>query len=139
MINTINEDEIINDYYCLEEEAIAWLLINEILFLNNVSTWNNEETTAVFVNCGDTFAYACSDAETIKFSDGDRDSEIIQLYEMCKENLKYGSTKWCCMKRNQKPIKELVDMMKEAGVWCEKMENLKDNQYEINVRKLNEK
>lgn len=125
------------DEWCDEENALAWLLTHQIVFLNNVDLskeypeYYKEETltTCVYVNCGDTFAYACADSECLSSSDGDLNSEIYSLYKMCIENYKYGSIKWCSIKRNLKPIKPHVEGMKEQGFWDKDMETLRDNKW----------
>jgi hypothetical protein len=82
----IDESTILDEDYYDEKLALAYLLVNDIVFLNVVdiskefSKFYKEETwtTCIYVNCNDTFYYASAD------------SEIISLYKMCKENLRFG-------------------------------------------------
>ncbi len=141
------EDEV---YYkgmmFMEEDALAYLLKEDVLFFNTreyiTPDWDKNkrkegeerkleicgETIVLFVNCNDTFAWACADAECIC------EDEIEDLYVFCKM-YKFGSDRWVCLKRNEKPQKPLVDMMKKENEWDELMENLLDNQYDIFYKK----
>jgi hypothetical protein len=133
MIIKINEDDILDEEYYNENLALACLLAADVCFLNNVDlskqhpgyykkpTW----TTCVYVNCNDTFDYASADGECITNNDGDADSEIISLYKMWKENEMYGPVKWAALKRGIRPLKELVQRMKDANYWDEQLELLK--------------
>lgn len=131
----IDETYIINDDYCDESSALACLLAKDVCFLNNADisyTYKKnydipKYTTCIYVNCGDTFHYACADAECVTSSDGDEDSEIIKLYKYCSENWKFGSTKFCALKRNMKPLPQIVEMMKNDNFWDDELENLPEN------------
>lgn len=121
----IDESKIIEDND--EELALAVLLANQVVFLNNAklskpnsNVWN----TVVYVNCNDVFLWACVDAESISNSDGDEGSEIIELYKLWKENPMHGPTKWVCKKRNLQPQKPLKDMMIKDGYWDSELETL---------------
>jgi hypothetical protein len=66
----------------------------------------------VYVNCSDLFDYACADAECIVSNDGEPGSEIISLYQMYKEDSKWGVEKWLSIKRNLQPIPGVKIRMK---------------------------
>jgi hypothetical protein len=124
----IDESKIIEDNN--EELALAVLLANQVVFLNNAKlsvpnsdVWN----TVVYVNCNDVFLWACADAEPISNSDGDEGSEIIELYKLFKENPMHGPTKWVCKKRNLQPQKPLKQMMIKDGYWDSELESLTAN------------
>ena len=128
----INESEILNGGFYNENLALAYLLVNDACFLNNIDIsksmpFHYKEptyTTVVYVNCNDTFAFGGSDAECVSNSDGDDDSEIIALYKMVKESPKYGYAKFCALKRKMRPVKQIVKLMKDDGFWCEELEVL---------------
>lgn len=129
------DDEIFGSYehegkthhFCIEETALAKLLVDGILFVGDFnsgpffSNESNEKTTCcVWVNCGDTFMYACADAEPVTMK------ELPELYRMHKEN-DWGATKWCCKKRNLQPISPIIKRMRDENVWDEMMESLDKN------------
>jgi hypothetical protein len=78
-------------------------------------------TVVLFVNCNDTFGYACADAEPLMLE------ELVDLYKKYKNDSKWGVTKWCCKKRNMRPIGEIREDMKEEGSWEEWMDSLSPN------------
>lgn len=112
-----------------EQQALAFLLTNDTVFLNNGRNWFNEElTTCVYVNASDVFVWGSADGENILASDED-DSEILALYNLVKEDQKYGDIKWLCKKRNEQPQDPLKDRMIAAGSWNEELEALPVNRY----------
>lgn len=125
---TFDESKIIEDVD--EKLALAFLLVNEELHLFNVRTdWNKEYTTAIAVNCSDVFEWGCADSENLNNNDGSNPSEIIELYKSVKENIKWGSTKWVCIKRNTQPQLAIINKMKEDNYWDDIMENLPLNTF----------
>lgn len=112
-----------------EELALAVLLANQVVFLNNAKLSPNSDVwnTVVYVNCNDVFLWGCADAESISNSDGEEGSEIIELYRMWKENPTYGPIKWACKKRNLQPQKPLKKMMIKDGHWDSELEALTPN------------
>ena len=124
----IDETGIIED--CNENLALAWLLVNDYVFLNMLKSSENKYTTCIYVLCNDLFAWACADAEHVKCNDGEPNSEIVQLYEYCKDDPDFGYAKWCCKKRNSKPQNAFIKLMKEKGKWDDFMEQLSKNIYE---------
>jgi hypothetical protein len=115
-----------------ENVALAYLLVNDVVFLNNTNLGTKKNpnwTTIVSVNCNDTFYYSTADAESVSCGDGEPDSELMQLYEHCTENVNLGYAKFCALKRKMRPLPEIVSMMKKAGTWDENLEKLKYPDY----------
>jgi len=90
----------------IENNLLAVLLLEDRIFYNE----------KLYVNCSDTFHYACADAEPIKLE------ELKDFYRMSRS--KYGDVKWLCLKRKQRPLKEIIQWMKDAGEWDEELEKL---------------
>jgi hypothetical protein len=124
--------------YCNDELALSILLKNDVLFCNQryysqKSDGKSEGSTIVlFVICNDIFAWACADAEDLPCS------EIPKLYRMWEKDKIYGPSKWCCVRRNEKPQKPVIECMKKEGVWDDTMEKLPDNSYDLQWKKLYE-
>lgn len=109
--------------HCDEDNALAVLLADGVLFCNERHlVWDGqattESTTVLYVGCNDLFYWGTGDAECLP------NSEIGKLYKMHKENPKWGSTKWCCLRRNLRPQAPVVKAMKKAGYWDAEMETL---------------
>lgn len=137
----IDESEILDPEYYNEQKALACLLADDVCFLNVANIGSGEKpylTTTIFVIANDVFAWGCADAEGITNSDGEADSEIIALYRYWKDNQKWGSTKWLCLKRNEQPQKPIKDMMMAEGYWDDTLENLPNNNYDMRCREYNE-
>lgn len=105
------------------EQALARLLAEEIVFLNDhryKDDWPEaaRKRPSLNVICNDIFAWACSDAETIDYDD------IQGVYDAWLENHEFGPAKWCAIKRNIKPQAPVIEAMKKAGVWDERMDAL---------------
>lgn len=128
--------------YCDEEKALAILLAEGVLFANGrqyVETgWRSTtppsnrlapdgsqtiqgETVVLFVLCNDIFAWGCADAECLPHS------EIGALYRMWATDHKWGSAKWCALRRNGQPQRPIIEAMKKDGAWDEAMEGLPAN------------
>lgn len=111
-----------------EARMVAELLLNEVLFVNSRKyvweDWNGgevnieNETLVLFVSCNDIFHWACSDAESVSMK------ELPSLYEAWKSNPRFGTDRWCAIKRNMRPQLPVEKMMKEAGVWDSELEKL---------------
>ena len=128
----INEERIIEDVN--EEYALACLLASGQLFLNNVDLSEIYKfyppktfTTVVYVNSSDVFMWGCADGECISYSDGDSPSEIINLYKLWKDNNKWGTIKWLCLKRNMQPQFPIKKDMIKDNYWGSDMEDLPKN------------
>ena len=95
-------------------KALAHLLINDIVFLNNnwwQETWPPEarKMLSVNVNCNDVFAWGCADAETMDYS------ELQAVYDSWYREPVYGTAYWVCEKRNQAPQGPVKDPMERLG------------------------
>ena len=115
---------------CVETTILAKLLVDGVLFVGDFNSGpffeNNKVqpkdiTACVWVNCNDLFAWACADCEPITMR------ELPELYKFYKADPKWGTTKWCCRKRNLQPQRPVIESMKKDGVWDEMMENLEKN------------
>jgi hypothetical protein len=126
----INPDLVLEEKigYFDEEEAVAQLLRDNILFLNTreykgtmpVIDEAGGRTMVIFMNCNDVFG-PCADADDITLE------EVPALYKEIIKYPKSGSIRWICFKRNLKPWSKRVKWMKEIGEWDNKMEALPDN------------
>ena len=74
--------------------------------------------------CNDIFAWACADGEDLPLD------EVSNLYRMWEKDSKWGSAKWCCYRRKEKPQGPVVEAMKGDGSWDEEMEKLSENHYD---------
>jgi len=117
---------------CIEETALATLLYDGVLFCNERDTTFQGKpcgsTTVLYVNCNDMFAWACADAEDLP------NDQIGTLYKMHMADKCWGSAKWCCIQRNQKPQPPVERDMRKDGVWDDVMENLGSNIQDVEVQ-----
>ena len=129
------------------EKALSYLLTKDALFINTrpyiENPWESKEkyeigesTIVVFVECNDVFAWGCADAESITFEENSvlkkknlEDNELYRLLTYELENERYGTTKFACWKRNQKPQEPIVEKLKSEGVWDEWWEALRSNEF----------
>jgi len=72
----------------------------------------------------DYFAWGCADADEIALDD------LNNLFFLVLADRRYGSVRWACLKRNEKPQFPLEKQMREAGAWDEVMEALPPNKYD---------
>lgn len=100
-----------------EEEAIAQLIQNGIIFVNY--------STGLYVNCSDVFAWALAEGEHIN-----DEADLKDLYEYAMTYHTYGSTIWCCIRRGEKPQASVAKRMKEVGAWPPIIDTLKNNRYD---------
>lgn len=138
--NTVTFESEGEEYFS-EEQAIAQLTKDEVLFLNSrdyYMGWGSGNkkpekpdghTLVLFVNCNDIFAWACADGDDIDYD------EIPELFKMHMKDRNWGSTKWCCKKRNEKPQKPVADKIKKDGCWENWMDDLKLNGYDEYLKK----
>lgn len=136
-------------YYFREEKALAYLLRKGICFLNSrpyvENPWDpkgkweisEKSTTVVFVNCNDLFAWGSADGEEVAAGEC-VNSELANLLRHVLDDPVYGTDKWCCKKRNEKPQKPIEEKMREGGHWDDEMEKLPDNYYWANLKKRKE-
>jgi len=129
-----------------KEQALAELLLNEVVFLNSFwwmhdkfvydaetkenktvpmenPRWTKDESEfiAIAAICNDVFMWGCADAEPVKYN------QILPLYKMWKEDKDWGPVKWACIQRNMQPQKPMIRQMKAASVWDSVMESLEKN------------
>jgi hypothetical protein len=114
---TIDVEKIVDESenFIDDSLAIAALLIDGWLFCND---------NKFFLLCSDTFAYACADAEPVHTNDYELDSDIGRLFLEWRKNNVYGPISWVAKKRGVRPLTQLVEKMKAAGVWDEELEKL---------------
>ncbi|GAB4003070.1 hypothetical protein GCM10028807_62760 [Spirosoma daeguense] len=132
---TIDESKIVEETN--ESLALACLLADDVVFPMSIERKGGGITTGIYVLCNDVFAWACSDLEPIISNDNEAPSEIIDLYKLHKENIKYGWIKWVCLKRNEQPQGPLKKYMQDAGYWNDQLEALPENQYDAAWRDHN--
>lgn len=119
--------------YCDEELAVSVLLKEGVLFIAFSRDFSYEpmkfgdvyksggHSIVLAVNCNDTFAWGCADAEDLRYD------EIPKLYKEFEKNNKWGPTRWCCFKRNQQPQEAIKNWMIKEGSWDEELEKLPEN------------
>jgi len=130
MDTEVNIDEVCwkfkNERVFEQEPAIALLLINEVIFVNNhwwENNWNDKQKDlfSLNVNCNDVFMWGCSDAEEMLHDD----LETLWAYWM-KDPI-WGSAIWCIKKRNMLPQKPVYDDIMAKGIWNLDTLKLDDN------------
>jgi hypothetical protein len=117
------------------EGAVALMLINDVIFLNNhwfEKNWPEpvRRNAALFVNCNDVFAWACADAEPLPYH------QIENVYKMWCKDSEWGPAIWCMVARNQMPQKPLEKIIREAGVWNLDELNLGQNTDDAKIKEL---
>jgi hypothetical protein len=118
-----------------EEIALAHMLIAGIVFLNS-HHWENDwpekarQAPALLVECNDVFAWACAEAEEFGHH------EIESLYKAWQADKTWGTAKWCCIKRQQKPQPPVEAAMRKAGSWDAVMEALPANTKDAEVQAI---
>lgn len=124
-----------------EGPAVALLLNNDVLFLNNnwwKDEWPEEARKSFYlgVDCSDVFVWACSESEEIEFK------EIKDLYYLWKKDPVWGPSIWCMIKRREMPQRPVEKRIRELGIWdldAIKVEhNLRDNWYDAISLKVHE-
>lgn len=93
-------------------------LFYKLVELDEIYVCTHLDEVEFFVGCGDWFAYACADSEKVE------PHELDDLYNLCRLHPYLGSQKWCTLKCKVLPIKERIQQLKNAGMWCEKLEEL---------------
>lgn len=100
-------------------EILAFLIAEEEIFINP----RKGESIKLFVNCNDVFAWGCADLEEIGWD------ELSDLFFKVIADRKWGSLKWCCLKRNERPQLVIEKDMKAENAWDEKLDALPENHY----------
>lgn len=93
---------------------------------NEKETQENTKVT-LEIRCGDSFVYACSDSEEVELD------EIPFLLECLEDYPEWGGLRFICIKRKEKPLIELIEMMQETDAWDEVMEALPPNICNIDI------
>lgn len=110
---------IVNDY-------IRFKLYNDVLCMNR-NWWKKkwpedaQQTFAFAVSAGDTFAYACADAEELLYS------ELQDLWEHFVLHETFGPMVWVCKKRKMKPLAIWCKQINATGIWNIDEMGLEDN------------
>ena len=99
-----------------ENMALALLLINSVIFLNDhwwKKDWPEDAKakTSLNVNCNDIFAWGCADAEEMDYED------LESLYDHYIKDPMFGSAVWCIKKRKQMPQPPVYKDIQKAGIW----------------------
>lgn len=136
MLIDIDEHDVIWEMdgkeYCTNEDALAILLYENVLFANSRQYYDKStdklypETVLLFVCCNDTFHYASADAESITLR------EVKDLYKLWLKNKSYGPVVWLCMKRKLQPLPELKKKLLELNLWTTELEGFEKNYYDKN-------
>lgn len=108
-----------------EEQAMALLMLEEYVVMLNA-----KGQCGLFVNCSDTFYYACADAEPIPPVGFGNDEIFWELYDLVRLHGGIGAIKWCAIRRNARPLKKYLDQIRDEGIWCERMEILPERDIE---------
>lgn len=109
----------------LEEEALAFLLAAEQVFLNERkylcidNKTVKEPTTVAFVLCNDVFAWGFADSEDLP------NDEIGNVLKAYVEDPVWGVAKWCCKRKKLRPQLPVEKLMKKRGSWDDELESFK--------------
>lgn len=118
----MTEDESTEEI-CTDMALSEMLAAEYILFVMEAT---EPVSVMLVVNCNDLFAWGCADAQEFL------ESEILDLYRSWKSG-KWGVSKWCCRKRNQRPQAPIERDMRKDGAWDESMEALPLNTLDAEV------
>jgi hypothetical protein len=99
-----------------EEEAIAAMLLNEVVFMN--TPWYRKDLSEedksfgrLIVVCNDVFAWGCADAEPLPHD------ELHNLYKMWRKDPAWGAEVWCIQRRKEMPQKPVEKLIRAGGIW----------------------
>ena len=133
--------------YILEEDAIAYLILEQVLIVKNTHYMINScksphkwvpsdlKTPVLFVDISD-ILYPGSDRYCI--TSGDKCIQANEMYLLLKDHLKskkFGRVRWTCRKRNMQPQSVWVNLMKHVGEWDEEMESFRKNSDQLRITK----
>lgn len=99
-----------------EEDYLKYLLCEDVIFINNGWWYEKEgvpwkkDAVTLHVGCNDIFAWGCTDAEDITYS------ELESLYNMVRLDPVYGAAVWCIAKRKRWPQKPVEDDIRKQGI-----------------------
>lgn len=109
--------------------ALAALLMAEEVFVNGAH-WKGKdraEDITVLAICNDVFAWGCSDAEEVPWS------ELRNLYEHFVKDARWGVAVWCMKRRGEMPQRPVAARIREAGVWDLDGMGLEPNHYDATL------
>ena len=121
--NRIYPDKPLKETIFNDRDALAMLLAEEVVFLNNhwwksdskytEELWPDEaaKTFSISVNCSDIFYWASADAEEMMYED------LESVYDHWDKDPHWGPAVWCIKKRNLMPQAAVYLMIKEQGIW----------------------
>lgn len=114
-----------------EEEALAAMLLNEVVFLN--TPWYREDLSEedksyarFLVVCNDIFAWGCADAEPLPHD------EVQNLWRMWRKDPAWGAEVWCIQRRKEMPQPPVEKLLRAAGYDLNAM-GLKTNETDAKV------
>ena len=118
--NTVTDTD---DEFCEAEQITAELLKRELCFVNYLKHQVSlEYHLTVILLCNDLFYWGMADCEAIS-----SEEDLISIWKHHCDDPEYGTLKWCCKRRNMKPQKPYIKLMKDAGLWTDEMEALPVN------------
>lgn len=101
------------------------LAIAELLQEGEVYCISHGDGLRICVLCNDLFMWGFADGEDLEATD------IEILYRMHADDPVWGTSKWCCLHRKQRPQKPIEDDMRRDGVWDDAMEALPPNRHSV--------
>lgn len=111
-----------------EDQALAALLMEEVVFLSGANSKNAQPSDlswTVMLNCNDVFMWGCADCEPIGYH------ELQTVYDLWCKGGGNATDAWVCKRRNEKPQRPVEKSIREAGFWDDEMETLPPNQYDL--------
>lgn len=105
------------DYRGGASEALALLLLEDVVIALWAKDAVGSSTIALYVVCSDTFAYASADAEPLPPIGFGDDDPFWELYDMVRAHGEAASIAWCMKRRNCRPLSWAVARLKEADMW----------------------
>ena len=106
------------------EQALVELIVADVFFIfdtKNVFLEGKDEkpgTITLELNCNDLWYWATADSEPVTVD------ELPELYRRFKEDKKWGTTKYACVKRKLAPQVPVVKQMQDDGAWDDEMGSL---------------
>jgi len=119
------------DVVFYEGRALGVLLIEEQVIVNGFVRHADigKEEIRLFVLCNDIFAWGLADAEPFTFGD------IQSVYDAYAADPSWGTVRWCCIRRNEKPQRPVERAMRMEGRWDDVLEALPENGYDASWRR----
>jgi hypothetical protein len=110
--------------YFFEENALAELLREGVVFPSGAT-----DNVTLCVNVNDIFAWACADAE-------DFPTDQIQAVYDAHKSGPWGTARWACIRRNQRPQPPVEARMKAEGAWDDVLDALPPNTQDAETQAL---